>query len=541
MRTSWPDVPENYLRRFNDRVRTLDPIAVTDDSSEAVVTKLYDTLYICESGTDPEPHLVAEADRDGETLHLRLHDGVQFHNGTQVTAEDVVYSFERIASSPHCERPSYLFDALGVAHEQENGEYVPGSLGVRAADEQMVIVERNGGTVAPELVLSHPTFSVVPAGYVNDVPGVDGEVSQDTFAQEPVGTGPFSLETWRQATEDDTGHLIVREFEAYHGDTPNIDGVSWVTNPGSEERYEHILAQAVDVSGTPDANYDQSLLTVEQTDGLGREHGQYGPMESGVTVDYVRVPTLGSFYVQFNTETVPRPVRQAFADVLNQDYEVEEVHGTSYEPAYHLCGPGVVSDPERLREHTVAYPYGVDEHRLDSAQERLADLGYGPDNPYELEFVKQFTDFWSLVSDRLVDDLATVGIDLITEEVDALEKQEREAAGEFQMSLCGWIADWPTAKNKIHPLSPKVDNWLTIERIEKPWHDLDDAEAGTEEELKAALQVEELNWEQAGILPLYKNFTDFVWFEHIKFPAPGALGLRRAKHTQIEIGDRPAE
>ncbi|MFB6175955.1 MAG: ABC transporter substrate-binding protein [Halobaculum sp.] len=541
MDEDWPAVPDGYFRRFDAEVETLDPVAVTDDASEAVVTKLFDTLYTTESGTEPEPCLATEIERDGSTLVVDLREDVSFHDGKSLTASDVVYTFERIAASPASERQSYLLDDLGVTHETDDGAYVPGSLGVTARDRSTVLLERDGGTADPEQVLSHPTFSVVPDGRVDDVPGVDGAVSQETFAREPVGTGPFELETWESPVDGGTGHVAVSRFDSYHGDGPLIEGVSWVTNADGDERYRHIQAGTVDATGTPDSNFDESLVTVDRTDDLGREHGTYGPMENEETLGYVRVPTLGSFYVGFDTDAVPRPIRRAVADVLNQHVEATEAFGASYEPAYHLCGPASVSDADRLDSHTEAYPYGVDERRFDDARERVAQLGHDPEDPYELRFTTQYTQDWSLLSDQLTDDLASVGIDLVTDVVDAVEKRERHTAGELEMFLDGWIADWPTLHNKLRPLSPADGDWPEDTSVEAAWQELTTADSDSDDALEAALRVEELNWETVTLLPLYHYYSDNIWHDHVDFQVPGPLGLRRAKHTHVSLGDRRTE
>lgn len=539
MTVEWPEAPDDYFRRFNGVVETLDPVAVVGDSSETVVTKLYDTLFVSEDGRSTEPHLVDTVTTDGESLRLRLKQGVSFHDGSTLSATDVVYSFERIAASPNSARRSYLFDALAVTHERDDddGEYVPGSLGVQAEDDLTVVIDRTDGDVPPQQVLAHPTFSVVPAGHVNDVPGVDGSVSQETFARNPVGTGPFELERWEPAG-DEPGHVVVGQFDDYHGDTPNVGGVNWITNPGDDRRHEHILAQTIDVTGTPDGAFDASLVDVTETDERGREFGTYGPMENGVTMNYAKLPTLGGFHLEFAVDNVPAEVRRAVADVLNQHHEAETVWGENFVPAYHLMGTEVASDSERLRDHRSAYPYGVDERRLDSARNRLSTLGYGLDNPFELTHVTEYTEFWSLTSDRFREDLAAVGIEVDRVDVDPDEKFERRDAGEFDMLSYGWVADWPTEQNRLKPLSPDGGSPSITEALEDPWTELTDAEPGTTESFEAALGVETRNWEEACLIPLYENVTDCIWFDRVDYEPPGALGFRRSKCTDVAVGQR---
>lgn len=79
--------------------RTLDPHTVFDVPSAFTRCNLYDSLYDY-AGEPPEPRplLVAEtkASADGRTFDFTLRGDVKFHDGTPMTAEDVVYSFQRM-------------------------------------------------------------------------------------------------------------------------------------------------------------------------------------------------------------------------------------------------------------------------------------------------------------------------------------------------------------------------------------------------------------------------------------------------------------
>jgi peptide/nickel transport system substrate-binding protein len=79
--------------------RTLDPHTVLDAPSGLTRSNLYDTLYVY-GGTpvEPRPVLVKEmrASADGMVFDFMLHEGVRFHDGSEMTAEDVVYSFRRL-------------------------------------------------------------------------------------------------------------------------------------------------------------------------------------------------------------------------------------------------------------------------------------------------------------------------------------------------------------------------------------------------------------------------------------------------------------
>lgn len=534
----YPDVPDDYLRRFNAGIRTFDPVEMRNDAAETVVTKLFDTLFYSDSGRETEPLLAADAETDGLTFRVTLESDAVFHDGQPVTAEDVVYTMERIAASPNSVRTRYLFDSLGVTHERENGEYVPGTLGVRAADESTVVFERDSATTDPTQVLSHPTFSIHPAGSVDDVPGIDGEMSQEEFAYNPIGCGPFELNEWVESEGSETGHVIVDRFDDYYDNVPDLGGVVWVTNVTGDERFAHLQRGTVDATGTPDTNYDKQKVNVERTDGR-TEFGTYGPLENGETLNMALFPTTGCFYLGFVAENVPLEIRRAVADVLNQHSETEAAFGANYDPAYHVTRPGALVDADVVERHREGYPYGVDERRMDSAQRRVESLGYSPENPYELEFITQYTQEWSVLSDRLHEDLLRIGIHLESNVVNAVEQRERVDNGDAEMYFGGWIVDWATLQNKLTPLSPEKAYWPDNEVPHEEWDALLSAEDGTEAAREAAFRLEEANWEQLPIIPLYHNYSTNVWYDRVSFNAAGPLGIRRRKYTEVSVEGSP--
>jgi peptide/nickel transport system substrate-binding protein len=94
--------------------RTLDPHTVFDVPSAFTRCNLYDSLYEY-AGEPPEPRplLAAEtqASADGRTFDFTLRGNVKFHDGTPMTAEDVVYSFQRMLTLRRGVAPAFRVTA----------------------------------------------------------------------------------------------------------------------------------------------------------------------------------------------------------------------------------------------------------------------------------------------------------------------------------------------------------------------------------------------------------------------------------------------
>jgi peptide/nickel transport system substrate-binding protein len=174
---------------------TLDPAAYSDRATETVVRNLYDGLVTRTAGASSDvdnqvvPQLAQEYRWvDDRTVEFDLRRGVRFHNGQRLTADDVVFTFERI-----------LHQDVGASR--------------RGFVQEVERVEK----VRPYRVRFHlkspwPVFlqmlvhnQIVPEEYVR-------RVGDAEFARRPVGTGPFK---YVSGTLD--GQIVLERFADYYG------------------------------------------------------------------------------------------------------------------------------------------------------------------------------------------------------------------------------------------------------------------------------------------------------------------------------------
>ena len=90
-----------FRRMLGANPVVLDPALVNDIYGRAVVSQIFDGLVQFDTNLKPIPALAEfwEASRDGRTWTFALRQGVTFHNGREVTAQDVVYSFTRLLTA----------------------------------------------------------------------------------------------------------------------------------------------------------------------------------------------------------------------------------------------------------------------------------------------------------------------------------------------------------------------------------------------------------------------------------------------------------
>ena len=174
---------------------SLDPHQTVAAGTREVLFNIFEGLVKPNSDGEMIP-AVAEKytlSEDGTTYTFTLREGVKFHNGQTVTAEDVVYSINRCAAVPEGqEKP--LVAAFSAIKS------------VEALDEKTVAV-----TIAQRDLefISYMTAAIIPADYEN----------QDTA---PVGTGPFKFVS-RTPQQD----FVIERFEDYWGAPAWLDKVTY--------------------------------------------------------------------------------------------------------------------------------------------------------------------------------------------------------------------------------------------------------------------------------------------------------------------------
>ena len=545
---------------------TFDPVAATDTASGTYITNVFDGLVTYPNGqTNAETKLAAdyETSENGRVLTFQLKEGVTYNDGQEVTASDVVYTFERVAASPNSLNSQSILGTLGVEHETEtdeegNEQYVPGSLGVEATGEYEVTIRLQEPFYAAFVLLAQTPYFLTPEGIVGDVEGYEGELSYDEFStSNPVGAGPYELAEWSEAT---TVSLDARDD--YHDGEPANGGLDYSVFTEANAAYTYATSNVnADRPYIPSSRYDPELRNFEGTDDRGRQYGTYGPFDpNGMTADYYEVPTLSTYYNAFNCATVPKPVRRAVAYAMSQQTINEDIIATPGEPAAFFTPPALFpGGRDRYEELRAEYPYGYDEARLDDARQVMEDAGYGPNDRYELNFDMYSSlassfgeDMYSLLRDKLQQ--AHINLELRT--ADWSTYLQRGRKGNFELYTSGWIAGYPGAdkftalldpRNTITPDGEAYMNWTAENgdaagRAKDAWDRVENnfrpSEEAAEIRADAYVELERANWEDAVLVPWQHGIDQrysYEWLDENRF---GAMGPSRKKSDDISIGDR---
>ncbi|MHA1548272.1 MAG: ABC transporter substrate-binding protein [Alphaproteobacteria bacterium] len=299
----------------------LDPRVMRNTTSYRVANMVYDGLVELDGNLQPVPGLALNWENPEPTIWLfHLRDGVKFHDGSDFSADDVVYTFETILDPELKSRWRSLYTPIAK---------------IEAVDRLTVRVELSE-PYAP--LLSYLDMGIVPKAYV--------EAGGD-LASSPVGTGPMKLAAWAR------GSKIELEPNAdYWGGAPKSDGFTFVVVADPTSRAAAFEAGDLDIIQSPLA--PQDILRLADKDDIGKSI----------------VGALGITYLNFNNAAahVGDPaMRRALSMLVDQESIVNGIYEGVDEIATSILLPSHSAYTDEIRQPSFD-PAG--------AKQALADLGW---------------------------------------------------------------------------------------------------------------------------------------------------------------------
>jgi oligopeptide transport system substrate-binding protein len=469
------------LRLWDSGPITLDPAITSELTSHVYITQIFSGLVRLDSDLKPAPDIASkwEISDDGRTYTFYLREGVKFHDGREVTAEDFKYSWERACSPSTSSQTAatYLGDIVG-AEDMLTGRAQEIS-GIEILDEYAIKITIESPKAYFLAKLAYSTAFVVDRANVE---------SKEEWWREPNGTGPFKLTEWKK------DELIVLEQNSFYY--------------GEPARLEKVRFQLL--SGIPLVLYETNEIDVAAISQyyIDRVTDKNGPFYEELTV----FPELSFFYIGFNVEKPPFDdvsIRRAFCHAIDKEKIIKIIQkGTTVE-APGILPPGIPGyNPDLVGlEYDVAKAKSLIENSKYGSVENLppitlTDAGYG----------NTISDFiGALVYDWRNNLGVEVNVRLLEWEIYSFPKYLKEEADE--MFTYGWIADYVDPQDFLDILfhsqadynagnysNPQVDELLAQAAVEVR----DD-----KKRIELYQKAEQLLVDDAACLPLWFN-TNYV-------------------------------
>lgn len=335
-------------------VDTLHPTDFSTTVELGVLNQIYDTLlYYSPDGTkDPEPRIAEsyEISDDGLDYTFHLRDDVTFHDGTPVTADDVVFSIELYKSSEY------------------QGSQISMLSSVEATDEHTVVCHLDA-PYSPFLQGICSPMIASKAYY---------ESSEDDFVNNPIGTGPYKFVSRAKGS-----NIKLEANEDYYRGAPEIKEVTFEVIPDSSTKAIALQTGEVNFAEIDSATKPQ--------------------LEANPAITIAEVPTSSFSYIAMNTEKEPFndvKVRQAINYAIDRDNLVAVCYDGEAEVNSNICAK------ERFGYSDDQFQYTYDPEK---AKELLAEAGI--ETPYDLGGIL-VAEKYSNLATVIQNDLKAVGLDV---------------------------------------------------------------------------------------------------------------------------------
>jgi len=476
---------------------TLDPVTDTSTSTVTVAQQVYDGLVAFDQNLRIVPGLAQSwtVSKDGTNYLFTIRKGVKFHNGAELTADDVVASLSRIIRVGD-QIPSFMFKDHINGSSEHGAVNENGVSGIRAiSDNQVAITLKEPYS---------PFLSVLAMPFTKIMPGGLAQGSNSIIDNHPVGTGPFKFSSW------ESNVITLKSNPEYFMGAPTLEEVRFVFYPGGDRAtaFQDFLDGKLEGCPLP---------------------GSADPDELRAAGYQVLIrPRLSLQFYGMNVKTPPfdnPDVRKALALAFDRDTYAKEILGSKHFPAYQILPPGMPGyTPENAQ-----LKYDPEE-----AANLLAKAGYPNGNGLPELIIASASSSNVAVQelDLFSKDLAKVGVKIKPLFVEGWDQFNKDLEnGKFPMFRYAWYADIPdpddflatlfesnTSANYTGFSDPEVDNLLKEAR----------GQVDTIRRITLYRKAEAAILEKSPIIPVLYISTQVVFQANVKgidLPANGTTYL----------------
>lgn len=376
-------------------VTSFDPHVGKETPAVAVTNHIYDTLVDVNQETGEIIPQIAQSweQIDDTTYRFHIRQGLKFHNGEDLTAEDVKFSLDRAIASPSI---SYIVDFIDTV----------------TVDDDYTVTVTTDAPYAPALRnLAVPFAAIVPMDYVSANP--------DILKTAPVGSGPYKFVSWSQ-----NDSVKLEAYDEYYAGEPKTKNLVMKVIPEAAQRTIALETGEVDIA------YD-----------LLRSDARRVSEARDLTL--YEIPSLSCYYITFNMNKAPfdnKLVRQALSMAIDRQLLVDTVNGGSGEVANALVAPAVFG----------YYNPGDYEYNPEKAKQLLKEAGYP--NGFSCTLWVNNNQERVEMCQAIQEMFREIGIDCRVEVLEFGAFISRTTAGEHDMGYFGWVTSTKDADYTYYSL-----------------------------------------------------------------------------------------
>lgn len=345
---------QELVRNNGSEPSSLDPHKVESDVENNIISDLFEGLVSVSPTGEIEPRLAEKwENKDNTVWTFHLRPGVTWSDGTAITAQDIVWSWQRLVSpltaSPYASYPGNMHIVNGA--EIAQGKKAPETLGVKALDDATFEVTLTQPNAAFLAMLAHP--SLVPLDKVL----ISRYGDKWTKPEHMVTSGPYKLSQW-----------VVNERIVAERNPRYWDNAHTVIN---KVTYLPISSETADVN-----RYKAGEIDIVYTVPIN----QFAQLKKTMGDQLDVSPQLATYYYEFNITRPPfndPRVRRALNMALDKDIIAEKVLGQGQRPAWLISQPDIGG----VKLHNPEYASWPRDKRIAEAKKLLSEAGYNETHP----------------------------------------------------------------------------------------------------------------------------------------------------------------
>ena len=435
-----------------------------------------------------------EVSEDGLTWTFHLRDGLKWSDGSDLNANDFVYSWKRVCdpmvAAPYAETVLSMVEGYDKAIEGDLD-----ALQVAASDDNTLVVTLNApcsyfGSLAAFATLSPVQQATVEAN------GDAWATSAETY----ISNGPFYVSEWVP------GSYIMMTKNPYYwnADAIKLDGIKWNLIEDSNAAYSaYQTGEVLMIKDVP----TEEIPTLKDN------------------AEFHVDPIIGTYYLSMNLQRdafKDAKVRKALSLAIDRDYVANTLMQGTYSPAGNLLGEGWIdTDGKQFKdnanggkEYIDTTDYAAD---LEEAKQLLADAGYPNGEGFPtITYTTNDAGYHKVVAEYLQQAWAELGIDLQVDIVEWASFTPMRRNGDFDVARNGWVGDYSDPSNMLelfYSTNGNNDGKFSNADFDAAI-DLSRTTLDADERSQALHTAEDILMEEAGCIPV-AYYNDF-WLQSDK-------------------------
>ncbi len=417
----------------------LDPALNSSVDGACLAANSFSGLYTYDEKGETVPACAEsyEVSEDGLTYTVTLKDGLKWSDGSDLTAEDFVYSWKRAASEETGADYSYMFSGFAGYPD----------IDVSAPDATTFVFKLDAPCAYMEDLMAFPTFYPVKQASVEAY--ADWETNPGGWCNDAgfVSNGAYVCTGW----DHDVSMTYEKNPYWYNADQVTVEKLEYMLSSDDTAIYAAYNAGDLDFADSVPTDEIASLLD---------------------NPEFHIVDELGTYYVAFNSQSSifegktaeqSAAMREAFSLLIDRDYICENIGQTgqiaanSFIPLGMADGNGGVFKADAEDGYYDAYAINNDADAttakaielLEAAGFEFEDGKLSASTPIQLTYITNPTSGHIAIAEAIQQDLAAVGIELSIEQQEWNVFLEERKAGNFDFAREGWIADFNDPINML--------------------------------------------------------------------------------------------